>query len=192
MDLEKNELRKKHRRARKMMLLFSLLSITMTFAGLTSAYIVSKARPDWLKDFELPDYFIISTLIILSSSITMWLAKKNVKKKLVSKTSFWIAITFLLSIFFFLSQFLGFQELINKGYYFTGAQSTVTTSFLYVLALLHLVHVFAGVIVLIVVFVNNKSKKYNDETLGFELAETFWHFLGFLWLYLFVFLYFFR
>ena len=120
MDLEKNELRKKHRRARKMMLLFSLLSITMTFAGLTSAYIVSKARPDWLKDFELPDYFIISTLIILASSITMWLAKKNVKKKLVSKTSFWIAITFLLSIFFFLSQFLGFQELINKGYYFTG------------------------------------------------------------------------
>jgi cytochrome c oxidase subunit 3 len=192
MDLEKHELRKKHRRARKMMLLFSLLSITMTFAGLTSAYIVSKARPDWLKDFELPDYFIISTLIILSSSITMWLAKKNVKKKLVSKTSFWIAITFLLSIFFFLSQFLGFQELINKGYYFTGAQSTVTTSFLYVLALLHLVHVFAGVIVLIVVFVNNKNKKYNDETLGFELAETFWHFLGFLWLYLFVFLYFFR
>ena len=192
MDLEKNELRKKHRRARKMMLLFSLLSITMTFAGLTSAYIVSKARPDWLKDFELPDYFIISTLIILASSITMWLAKKNVKKKLVSKTSFWIAITFLMSIFFFLSQFLGFQELINKGYYFTGAQSTVTTSFLYVLALLHLVHVFAGVIVLIVVFVNNKNKKYNDETLGFELAETFWHFLGFLWLYLFVFLYFFR
>jgi cytochrome c oxidase subunit 3 len=192
MDLEKNELRKKHRRARKMMLLFSLLSITMTFAGLTSAYIVSKARPDWLKDFELPDYFIISTLIILASSITMWLARKNVKKKLVSKTSFWIAITFLMSIFFFLSQFLGFQELINKGYYFTGAQSTVTTSFLYVLALLHLVHVFAGVIVLIVVFVNNKNKKYNDETLGFELAETFWHFLGFLWLYLFVFLYFFR
>ncbi len=192
MDLEKNELRKKHRRARKMMLLFSLLSITMTFAGLTSAYIVSKARPDWLKDFELPDYFIISTLIILASSITMWLAKKNVKKKLVSRTSFWIAITFLLSIFFFLSQFLGFQELINKGYYFTGAQSTVTTSFLYVLALLHLVHVFAGVIVLIVVFVNNKNKKYNEETLGFELAETFWHFLGFLWLYLFVFLYFFR
>ena len=192
MDLEKNELRKKHRRARKMMLLFSLLSITMTFAGLTSAYIVSKARPDWLKDFELPDYFIISTLIILASSITMWLARKNVKKKLVSKTSFWIAITFLMSIFFFLSQFLGFQELINKGYYFTGAQSTVTTSFLYVLALLHLLHVFAGVIVLIVVFVNNKNKKYNDETLGFELAETFWHFLGFLWLYLFVFLYFFR
>lgn len=192
MDLEKDELRKKHRRARKMMLLFSLLSITMTFAGLTSAYIVSKARPDWLKDFELPNYFLVSTIVIIISSLTMWLAKKNIKKSEVSKTSFWLALTFLLSILFMISQFMGFQELINKGYYFTGAQSTVTTSFLYVLSLLHLVHVFAGMIVLIVVFINNKNKKYKEETLGFELAETFWHFLGFLWLYLFVFLYFFR
>ena len=192
MDLEKNELRKKHRRARKMMLLFSLLSITMTFAGLTSAYIVSKARPDWLKDFELPNYFFVSTIVIIISSLTMWFAKKNIKKSEVSKTSFWLALTFLLSVLFMISQFIGFQELINRGYYFTGAQSTVTTSFLYVLSLLHLVHVFAGMIVLIVVFINNKNKKYKEETLGFELAETFWHFLGFLWLYLFVFLYFFR
>jgi len=192
MDLEKNELRKKHRRARKMMLLFSLLSITMTFAGLTSAYIVSKARPDWLKDFELPNYFLVSTIIIIISSLTIWFAKKNIKKSEVSKTSFWLALTFLLSILFMISQFMGFQELINRGYYFTGAQSTVTTSFLYVLSLLHLVHVFAGMIVLIVVFINNKNKKYKEEILGFELAETFWHFLGFLWLYLFVFLYFFR
>ena len=73
MDLEEQkDLRKKHRRARKMMLLFSLLSITMTFAGLTSAYIVSKSRPDWLVDFQLPDYFISSTLIIIFSSISMF------------------------------------------------------------------------------------------------------------------------
>ena len=114
----------------------------MTFAGLTSAYIVSKARPDWLKDFELPNYFLVSTIVIIISSLTMWLAKKNIKKSEVSKTSFWLALTFLLSVLFMISQFIGFQELINRGYYFTGAQSTVTTSFLYVLSLLHLVHVY--------------------------------------------------
>ena len=108
MDLEEQqELKKKHRRARKMMLLFSLLSITMTFAGLTSAYIVSKSRPDWLVDFQLPDYFISSTLIIVLSSISMWLAKKNIKSDKFSKTSFWIGITFLLSVLFVISQFLG-------------------------------------------------------------------------------------
>ena len=75
MDLEEQkDLRKKHRRARKMMLLFSLLSITMTFAGLTSAFVVSKSRADWLKDFQLPTIlrkgqllsfplFILQTLI---------------------------------------------------------------------------------------------------------------------------------
>ena len=69
MDLEKNELRKKHRRARKMMLLFSLLSITMTFAGLTSAYIVSKGGlGDKWDTIKLPQMFYISTIIIVISS----------------------------------------------------------------------------------------------------------------------------
>ncbi|MEC7084639.1 MAG: heme-copper oxidase subunit III, partial [Bacteroidota bacterium] len=39
-------------RAKKMMLWFSMISISMTFAGLTSAYVVSKSRPDWLEDFS--------------------------------------------------------------------------------------------------------------------------------------------
>ena len=120
MDLEKQELRKKHRRARKMMLLFSLLSITMTFAGLTSAYIVSKARPDWLTDFQLPNYFFISTVIIIISSLSMWLAKINVKKNNFSKTSLWLGVTFLLSLFFIFSQFAGYQELINDDFELCG------------------------------------------------------------------------
>ena len=37
----------KNRKAKKMMLWFGMISITMTFAGLTSAFIVSSSRPDW-------------------------------------------------------------------------------------------------------------------------------------------------
>ena len=77
------------------MLLFSMLSIAMTFAGLTSAYIVSKSRPDWLKDFELPFAFIISTLVIFLSSISIAISKKNVKNNDVSKTTFWLFVTFI-------------------------------------------------------------------------------------------------
>ena len=192
MDLNEKEIRLKTIKAKKMMLLFSMLSIAMTFAGLTSAYIVSKSRPDWLKDFELPLAFIISTLVIFLSSISIAIAKKNVKKNDVSKTTFWLFVTFILGIIFVISQFLGFNELISLGYFFTGAQSTVTTSFLYVLTVLHLAHLFAGLIVLIVVMANNYKNKYKVEKLGFELAVTFWHFLGVLWLYLLVFLYFFK
>ena len=192
MDLNEKEIRLKTIKAKKMMLLFSMLSIAMTFAGLTSAYIVSKSRPDWLKDFELPLAFIISTLVIFLSSISIAIAKKNVKKNDVSKTTFWLFVTFILGIIFVISQFLGFNELISLGYFFTGAQSTVTTSFLYVLTVLHLAHLFAGLIVLIVVMANNYKNKYKVEKLGFELAVTFWLFLGVLWLYLLVFLYFFK
>lgn len=191
MELNSDEIKIKTIKAKKMMLLFSMLSIAMTFAGLTSAYIVSKARPDWLKDFELPASFSISTVFIILSSITIWFAKNNLKKN-NSSTSNWLFATFLLGVLFIIMQFTGFNTLISKGFFFTGAQSTITTSFLYVLAVLHLVHLFAGMIVLCVVIFNNYKKKYEKEKLGFELAVTFWHFLGVLWVYLFVFLYFFR
>ena len=142
MELNEQEIRLKTIKAKKMMLLFSMLSIAMTFAGLTSAYIVSRSRPDWLKDFELPFAFIISTLVIFLSSISIAISKKNVKNNDVSKTTFWLFVTFILGIIFVISQFLGFNELVSLGYFFTGAQSTVTTSFLYVLTVLHLAHLF--------------------------------------------------
>ena len=191
MDLNENEIRLKTIKAKKMMLLFSMLSIAMTFAGLTSAYIVSKSRPDWLKDFELPFPFIISTIVIIFSSFSIYSAKKSLNND-SSKTTMWLFVTFALGLVFVISQFLGFDELISMGYFFTGAQSTITTSFLYVLTVLHLAHLFAGLIVLAVVMFKNYKNKYKTEKLGFELAVTFWHFLGILWLYLFVFLYFFR
>ena len=192
MELNQDEISVKTIKAKKMMLLFCLLSITMTFAGLTSAYIVSKARPDWLKDFDLPLSFTISTIIIAFSSLTIWLAKKSVIKNEIKNTNMWLLITFFLAVIFIFLQISGFNSIINQGYFFTGAQSNVTTSFLYVLTALHLLHLFAGLIVLMVVLVNNYKEKYIKEKLGFELAVTFWHFLGALWLYLFVFLYFFR
>ena len=66
MDMD-NSNQKLHR-AQDNLLMIAMFSIIMLFAGLTSAYIVSKARPDWLKNFDLPISFSISTLIISISS----------------------------------------------------------------------------------------------------------------------------
>jgi cytochrome c oxidase subunit 3 len=97
-------------------------------------------------------------------------------------------LTFALTVAFINFQFQGFSEIVSSGYYFTGAESSITTSFLYVLVLLHLAHVSAGLIVLSVVLINAYRNQYNPEqSLGVELAELFWHFLDFLWLYLFLF-----
>jgi cytochrome c oxidase subunit 3 len=83
------------------------------------------------------------------------------------------------------------KSLIDKGYYFAGAQSTITTSFIYVLTFLHAVHLIAGLVVLIVLLFNTLNNKYQLNKLGFHLGVTFWHFLDILWLYLFLFFYFF-
>ena len=191
MDHSMYTVEEKNSRAKKMMLWFGMISICMTFGGLTSAYVVSKSRPDWIEDFQLPVAFYWSTLVILLSSITFFLAKKSLNQRSTQTTSL-LFVTLLLGIVFVILQFVGFNELIQQGYFFTGAQSTVTTSFLYVLTVVHMAHLFAGLIVLSIVLVRHIQKKYKVKTLGFELAHTFWHFLDFLWLYLFAFLYFFR
>jgi len=179
-------------KAKKMMLLFGLLSITMTFAGLTSAYIVSKGRPDWTMDFNLPSEFFFSTFIIVLSSFTLFIAKnKLVNRKSTNSIFSWVLITFTLGIVFIIFQFIGFNNIIDQGYYFAGAQSAIKTSFIYVLSFLHIVHLAAGLIVLIVLMVNTKKGKYANDNLGFNLGSNFWHFLDFLWVYLFCFFYFF-
>ena len=53
------------------------------------------------------------------------------------------------------------------------------------------VHLFAGIIVLMVLIYNTSKNKYQINKLGFNLGVAFWHFLDILWLYLFLFFYFF-
>lgn len=193
MDLTQGSLKEKSTRAKKMMLWFAIGSIIMMFAGLTSAYVVSKTRPDWITDFRLPSAFFISTVLILLSSITVHFAKTAIKKGSSGTGMLLLMATFFLGILFIFFQFRGFSQIIESGYYFTGSESTITTSFLYVIVFAHIVHLFAGIIVLMVVIYNHYKKSYSaGKTLGLELGVTFWHFLDFLWIYLILFFYFFR
>ena len=120
------------------------------------------------------------------------MAFKNLKVGNSQAVTRYTLITLLLAVIFAFSQWIGFSDVVADGYYFTGSQSTVTTSFLYVLVLTHFAHLIGGIVVLIIVLFRNLKGIYLDVPLGFVLAHTFWHFLGFLWLYLFVFLYFLR
>ncbi len=175
-------------RAKKMMLWVGMISISMTFAGLTSAYLVSSKRSDWLSNFVIPDDFFFSTLFIIISSIFFHLSKTKLKIEKINSSKFYLLATFISALFFIFFQFQGFNSVVNQGYYFTGAESSITTSYLYVLVLLHLAHLLAGLITLIVVYYKLSLGKYlGGNWLGFDLALTFWHFLGFLWIYLFLF-----
>ena len=175
------------------MLWFGIISLVMSFAGLTSAFIVSSSREDWLENFILPSAFTYSTLIIVLSSVLLFLAKKTFKNNQSAITTSLLIGAFVLGIAFIYSQVQGFNQIIASGYNFTGPTSNITMSYVYVIAVVHIIHVLAGIICLFVVIINQLNKKYsNKNRLGFDLASNFWHFVDILWVYLFIFLYFFN
>ncbi len=180
-------------RSYKLILLFAMISMTMMFAGLTSAFVVSKSRVDWLKDFELPIAFYISTLVIIGCSVTFYLAKKAIQKDNKSQTTIMLLATLVLGVLFVVSQFVGFGQIIESGYYMTGEGSSITVTFLYIIAFMHLLHLAGGLISLLIIIYNHFKQKYNStQTLGIELGAMYWHFLDLLWVLLFLFLYFFK
>ena len=184
------ELRIAKRKSAKPMLWVAMISMVMFFAGLTSAYVISMNREDWVS-FDLPSSFYTSTVCIILSSITIFFSQKLLKQNKLSASFVLLIATFILGLGFIWFQYDGFLELKSKGLYFTGKESTVSTSFIIGITFMHILHLIAGVIVLLVVIYNHFKKKYSPaDTLGFELGAIFWHFVDLLWISLFLFFYF--
>ena len=180
------------KKSAKPMLWISMISMVMFFAGLTSAYVISMKREDWV-NFGLPDAFYISTALIVVSSLTLILSQRFLKQDKRQLSLLLVVITFFLGIGFVWQQYVGFNELKSVGLFFTGPESTVSTFFIIGITFMHVLHLLAGIIVLFVVIYNHFKYKYNsDEMLGFELGAIFWHFVDVLWIYLILFFYFIR
>lgn len=175
-----------------MMLWFAMASIAMLFAGFTSAYIVSENRADWIHNLGLPHVFIWSTVAIFVSSLLLGFVKKAILTKKRALASLLLLGGLALGIVFTILQFKGFGEIVAQGYYPAGSASNINASYYYVIIFAHLAHLFAGLIVLLVLIYNHFKKRYKaGQTLGLELGVDFWHFLDFVWLYLFFFFSFF-
>ncbi len=188
----KAEFEAMRRKTAKPLLWIGIVSIIMLFSGLTSAYIVRADNGNWLV-FQLPSVAIISTAIIITSSLTMLLAQFYIKRDNFKATSLFLFITFILGIAFTYSQYLGWKELTIQGIYFLGKYSNASGSFLYVITVLHILHLAGGLWALLITLIKSLRKRYNSsDYLGIELCSIYWHFLDVLWIYLFLFLYFFR
>ena len=159
-------------------------SIIMMFAGLTSAFIVKSNQTGWVP-VDIPIYFWISTGVILASSITLQLALRSFKQRLMSQYRAMIGVTMFLGITFIVLQWMGFNELWDQQVTFKGGNAG---QFLYVIFGLHAIHVLGGIIALIVMFVKafiGKTKLYSSVPV--EVAAIYWHFVDLLWIYLLIF-----
>ena len=160
-------------------------SLLMMFAGLTSAYIVKRNLANW-QTYDLPQFFWYSTIVILISSVTMYLAQKAFKQREMKKYRSLLIVTLVLGVLFIVFQVLGFQQLWAKQITLTA---NVSYSFMYVIVGIHAAHVLGGLIALLVLFAKAFSKKiriYNSVPV--ELVSTYWHFVDILWIYLLIFL----
>ncbi len=188
----KAELKAAQEKAAKPLLWVGIVSMVMLFAGLTSAYVVRADNGNWLI-FKMPTIFILSTAVIITSSLTIFLALKMAKQNNNKGVIISVLVTFILGLVFTKMQFMGWSELTNKGIVFAGKYANASGSFLYVLTGLHLLHLSGGLIALLVTLKNSVKGKYNAQnTLGLELCSIYWHFLDILWVYLFLFLYYIR
>ena len=180
------------RRVQKQMMYIAIISMVMMFAGLTSAYVISMKREDWVS-FDLPQALYISTFLILLSSLSFTIATRSIKKDKRQLTTIFLLATLLLGCGFVYYQIEAYNQLSEAGLFFTGKGSLVSSSLLVVISFAHLIHALAGIVVLLVIIYNQLQNKYNSSNfLGMEVGGIFWHFVDILWICLFLFFYFIR
>jgi cytochrome c oxidase subunit III len=163
-----------------------MATVVMLFGAWTSAYIVKRGDMGW-SEIVLPDLFFVNTGVILVSSVAMVWAVRAAKRGLAEQLKIAMGVTTILGVAFLVGQMMAFDQMVALHEHFTGGP--VSHSFVYVLSGAHGLHVISGVVVLAIVLVaalRGRVRQDNMSTL--EMCATYWHFLGVLWLYLFVFL----
>jgi len=105
----------KNRRAIKMMLWFGIASLFMTFAGFTSAFIVSKSREDWILNFDLPSAFTFSLFVIIISSLSLVLARRELLRNNFRSTTVYLTATFVLGVYLLLVNLLDLMKLLKMA-----------------------------------------------------------------------------
>ena len=158
-----------------------LVSISMFFAALTSAYLVKRGNGDWPL-IEIPSLFGYTSLCIACSSISMHMAYLYAKQNSTQWLRIMLVVTSILGIFFLIGQYIGWQQLTQAEIYLVGHPSG---SFIYVMSGAHAVHTIGGIVSLL--FITGRSFQSQNSLSSIKMCTTYWHFLGILWVYLYVF-----
>ncbi|WP_426492841.1 cytochrome c oxidase subunit 3 [Hymenobacter sp. 102] len=172
----------------RFLLMLMMVSVFMIFAAYTSAYIVRRNEGNWL-EFSLPAGFLITTFIIALSSGTMQWAWLAARKDNLAQVRLALSITLALGVAFLIGQWVMWGQLVDQRIFFAGVDANPSGSFLYVLTGVHGFHLITGLIFLLVVL--RKSFQYqvhSRQMLSIGNVTIYWHFLGALWLYLYLFL----
>jgi len=168
---------------------FLLGVVMMTFGGLCAAYVVTATNKaiEW-RPFDLPVQVWISTVIIIISSLIYHRGKAAIDRFDQETARKWFIATAVFGAAFISSQLLAWLELSKQGLYFSG---NPYAGFFYMLTAVHALHVLGGVIALGSIILWSWNPIHSDElwyrvrALG-QVVGWYWHFMGGVWIILFV------
>jgi cytochrome c oxidase subunit III len=175
--------------------LVGIASILMMFTALASAYIVRSGMTtsvDW-RGGQIPSFVYLSTALIVVSSLTFTRAKAAINHGEGPAYRVWLAVTLLLGLGFLASQLLAWRQLVAQGVYLA---SNPHSSFFYVLTGLHGLHLAGGILALsaLMVYARRAAGPESDvkKRAMTDVVGIYWHFMDFLWVFLFLLLFFWR
>lgn len=171
---------------KKFALWLFMISVVMLFGAWTSAYLVKRADAGWA-EIILPQIFQLNTIVVALSSISMIWAVRSARRDNIDQLKIALGISFILGIIFLVGQYLAYGQMVELNQYFSG--SNVSHSFLWLFPWAHGLHVISGLVFVLIVWVNTLKFNVHSKSMNqLEMCATYWHFLGGLWLYLFIFL----
>lgn len=155
-------------------------TVSMLFAGFTSAYIVRRAAADF-RPLAIPSLLWWNTLVLLASSASLELARRRLRAWDLSGTRGFLSATGILGTLFAVGQLLAWRQLAAQGIFLA---TNPHSSFFYVLTGLHALHVAGGLVWFGVIRVRLSRMALTPGQDGLGLFATYWHYLGALWIYL--------
>ncbi len=169
-----------------------LVPVVMLFVAFTSAYIIRKGLGgDW-QTTSLPPVLWINTLILLASSVSAELSRRELflpEEQQVSSPP-WLGITLVLGVGFLAGQLVAWQQLAAQGIFISTNPSS---SFLYLLTGMHGLHLAGGVMALLYAGATSLLRKpLATRRIVVDIAAWYWHFMDVLWIYILGLMYFAR
>lgn len=174
-------------KSKKFLVWLFVVSSTIMFGGWTSYYLVFMASKGKGHGLVLPEVFNYSTIVLVISSVSLFLAARAIKKGERGFQQLFLWITFALGIVFGILQYQGWVGLYQSGAVLVNNNAAI--SMIYIISGFHLLHIVGGLAFVINSLVGS-YREVPQEVAEYrqDITSIFWHFIDILWIYLYVFL----
>ena len=161
----------------------------LLFGALISTYLLLRHRGVGIGPadvFDIP-FTSVSSFVLLMSSVSMVFAVSSISRGDHQKLRLWLHVTSMLGGVFIAGQVYEFTSFYREG---LGYTTNLFSSAFYTLTGFHGVHVSAGIVMLMSLFVMSLTGRLSEERAEtVEIVGLYWHFVDVVWVLIFTIVY---